>query len=356
MTFACLACRSALAKRDDALACEACGRRWPVVGGLPILVADPAAYLHATSERAEDKKRVAFAPYAFAGATAVERIDVDPTQLASITAAAQATQENFRAVDAWLAPLREALPRFERRSDVLAEADLDRLCGYGPFGTFDHLLRDWRSDSDDAEKIARATAIDGRAGVALVLGSGGGRLLTEIAPQCNEVIAVELSYLLATASRAIVEEGAVIDLFEVRMRSVKAIADRVTRQALKGRARRENVRHVVADAHAVPLKDGAADWVIAAFLFDVVPDGRRLIDEMRRLVRAGGRIVVTTLFGYENDDLWTYYAPEQLIAMIEAHGFTLEEATWSEHPLLASPGATRRYVGQMLKVVARRSM
>ena len=41
--LACPACHSAIRPTDSALICVACGRAYPVVDGIPVLIADRAA-------------------------------------------------------------------------------------------------------------------------------------------------------------------------------------------------------------------------------------------------------------------------------------------------------------------------
>jgi len=49
---------------------------------------------------------------------------------------------------------------------------------------------------------------------------------------------------------------------------------------------------IAADATAVPLRDGAADLTLAMHMLYHVPDPRLAIRELRRVTRAGGRVVV----------------------------------------------------------------
>src|SRR5437763_1366282 len=43
----CLHCRGSLIPGELMLHCSACGRRYPVVAGIPLLVREPASYFHA---------------------------------------------------------------------------------------------------------------------------------------------------------------------------------------------------------------------------------------------------------------------------------------------------------------------
>jgi SAM-dependent methyltransferase len=61
-------------------------------------------------------------------------------------------------------------------------------------------------------------------------------------------------------------------------------------------ARRDNlpVRAFRADAQAIPLPDSSCDHAIASHMLYHVPDIRRALEEMRRVVKVGGRVLITT--------------------------------------------------------------
>ena len=58
-------------------------------------------------------------------------------------------------------------------------------------------------------------------------------------------------------------------------------------------ARHPNGR-VVADVQTLPVRDGAADMVLALHMLYHVPDPARAVRELRRVTRAGGTVVIST--------------------------------------------------------------
>ena len=104
----------------------------------------------------------------------------------------------------------------------------------------------------------------------------------------------------------------------------------------------------LADARALPFRDGAFDCLLNTYTFEVLPtqDIAPFLDECRRVLRPGGRLVVVNLTEGEGDDAemiedWKrrfsadpeFFGgarPLQLQPMLEAHGFER---------------VTRRYVG-----------
>jgi phosphatidylethanolamine/phosphatidyl-N-methylethanolamine N-methyltransferase len=58
------------------------------------------------------------------------------------------------------------------------------------------------------------------------------------------------------------------------------------------------------DAEAMDFPDGAFDIAVAMFVASVVPNPRRLLDEMRRVVRPGGRLLFVNHFAAERGARW----------------------------------------------------
>lgn len=64
------------------------------------------------------------------------------------------------------------------------------------------------------------------------------------------------------------------------------------RVVLVARRRRGDVPLVVADAQALPFREGAFETVVSSLVFCSVPDPRRGLDEIRRVLAPGGRLVM----------------------------------------------------------------
>jgi SAM-dependent methyltransferase len=60
------------------------------------------------------------------------------------------------------------------------------------------------------------------------------------------------------------------------------------------RGSRRHAATAVADAQALPLRDGAADVVLSLHMLYHVPDKQRAVAELRRVLRPGGTAVVAT--------------------------------------------------------------
>jgi phosphatidylethanolamine/phosphatidyl-N-methylethanolamine N-methyltransferase len=74
------------------------------------------------------------------------------------------------------------------------------------------------------------------------------------------------------------------------------------------RTRRDGLTHVKAlhemDAEATDFEDDSFDIAVAMFVVSVVPNPRRLLAEMRRLVRPGGNILMVNHFAAAKGPRW----------------------------------------------------
>jgi len=71
---------------------------------------------------------------------------------------------------------------------------------------------------------------------------------------------------------------------------------RVARAKLASYERAGRVRFVLGDVARMPFRDGAVDNVGSAFLFRNIPATDAAVGEMRRVLKAGGRVVVADVF------------------------------------------------------------
>jgi len=65
----------------------------------------------------------------------------------------------------------------------------------------------------------------------------------------------------------------------------------------------ENIDFIQMDAQSLNLSDNTYDYVIGSLLLTVVPDGKKAFDEMVRVTKNGGQIVVFDKFVDGNKEL-----------------------------------------------------
>jgi SAM-dependent methyltransferase len=79
-----------------------------------------------------------------------------------------------------------------------------------------------------------------------------------------------------------------------------------TSQRMVDLTRERGIEARVADVQALPFGDGEFDCVVAGWLLYHVPDRERAIDEIGRVLAAGGRFVAGTLADDNLADLWAF--------------------------------------------------
>ncbi|HEV2121478.1 MAG TPA: methyltransferase domain-containing protein [Chloroflexota bacterium] len=81
---------------------------------------------------------------------------------------------------------------------------------------------------------------------------------------------------------------------------VQEARQRITDPARQPHGTGQVVSFLQADAEQLPLQDTACDRVLAAHMLYHVPDQRQALREMRRVLRPGGRLVLTTMAAAES--------------------------------------------------------
>jgi len=81
------------------------------------------------------------------------------------------------------------------------------------------------------------------------------------------------------------------------------------------------------DAHALPLEDASVDAVFAHMVLHSLQEPERAIEEMARIVRPGGRVILVDFMPHEHQWmehelglLWLGFEPDLLVAWISAAG------------------------------------
>lgn len=110
--------------------------------------------------------------------------------------------------------------------------------------------------------------------------------------------------------------------------------------------RDRGARGIVGSAFALPFADGTFDCVVSSELIEHLPADPRLLTEMARVLRQGGRLIIGTpdygsvvwpilefLYarlapgGYADEHV-THYTRESLRRVLEEHGFALQAIRW----------------------------
>jgi SAM-dependent methyltransferase len=84
---------------------------------------------------------------------------------------------------------------------------------------------------------------------------------------------------------------------------------------------------VVADLHELPLDDATFDFVLCTEVLEHVNDPRRVLRELGRILRPGGRLLLTTPFVIElHEEPYDFfrYTPHALRSLVEGAGLRVE--------------------------------
>lgn len=110
-----------------------------------------------------------------------------------------------------------------------------------------------------------------------------------------------VGHVAATAGQRLLDVGSGTgDDYHPMLKGVDVVAlDLSLGMLVKVRAKRVN-----ADAQALPFSDGAFDHVMSNHMLYHVPDKPRALREMRRIVRRGGRVVITANSRSSYSRLW----------------------------------------------------
>jgi carnosine N-methyltransferase len=332
--WACPRCRQAL--QGDSQTCPRCGVTFPALGGVvPVLTRDPRAHLAVEAVRLHQEME-AMRTRADLCASAAAR---QPGRAAPLRRVSEALRENVNLLDRILGL---ALDHLHPR-DLLA-AGKERGTAYGASTLFAHLRRDLGREVE-AEVETEALSLTVRAQLgrrrwerALVLGAGVGRLAIEVADRCEEVVALDNALVMAGAFALLLSSP--LEAYHLQSRNTRTAADQVHAFAasLPPPPARERVRYVLGDGLATPLPDASVDLVLSVYFTDVVSP-LKLLDEVARVLRPGGRFVHVGPLGYHGDDVTHHLSADELLRTFEEAGFDVSPGRWTPTTHLHARGS-----------------
>lgn len=335
----CPRCAAGIDLGAPAIACPGCARTYPRLGEIPILLADPHAYLASCRRRLtllehEVGETVRKVEEELRGA------DVLPLTRARCRTVIEGIQGQLADVRALIEPLLPAGAP-EGRDHPPAE-DAPVTLEYLPY-----LYRDWGSppepDGENERALATAEAVlDGRAlGRTLVLGAGACRLAYDLHrhhPEA-EIVVIDLDPVLFVAACA-VTRGDRVSIREANWEICEV--EHGWRQwvlaAPDGPVDHDRFHFVLADGVEPPFAPGMADTVVTPWFIDQGPeDVRDLISTLHRLLRPGGVWLNLGPLRYEPEvPIALRFAREELFDLAARSGFRLDRWRTDVAPYLVS--------------------
>jgi SAM-dependent methyltransferase len=318
----CLHCRGPLTSGGLGLRCAGCGRQYPVVAGIPLLVREPRDYfraeraslVQAAGEARQRKDLLDRAePYSGLPEAALERhrdvLDVEAAQAETL-----------------LALLEPSVPALEALADHAGESQVVR-----PGWRFDtlapYLLRDWTDTSELQVTNSRIAAAleqafpDPRGKSVAFAGCGAGGLLAEVSADFARVLGFDLTLPILAAARQILD-GKTLDLALPRVLNERGCISLGRRDP---RSTKAPVELLAMDALDTAFADGSIDCVVTVFLTDILADPRALADEVHRVLPDNGVWINYGPSGNNLKALWRFDQTEAA-AFFKTAGFAVVQA------------------------------
>jgi SAM-dependent methyltransferase len=305
-----------LVSNSPGLCCTDCGKEYPVISGIPILMREPSEYLRSelaslrrVSREARQRRETLEMLRSDAG---LPEVSIDRHR--NIIDAEIARAETFLAL---LEPVISAQADDSQRS-LGARGSGWTLEALVPF-----LLRDWTNTSEldgikDRVGAALRHAFTDISGISVVFPAcGAGGLLAKLAPEFGQVLGFDLTLPAIKAARDLLDGKS----FDLALPRTINEAGRVT---LRGNGSEAAGPHAVVaamDAFDTAFDDGSVDCVITAFLVDLIAEPLSLADEIHRILRDDGVWINCGPSG-PLKALWRFDRTESA-AYFEAAGFSV---------------------------------
>jgi SAM-dependent methyltransferase/uncharacterized protein YbaR (Trm112 family) len=319
--WCCLYCREPLSSSERMLCCGACGKQYPVVAGIPLLVREPVSYFQA--------ERAALLSAAREARRRRELLDGDGIY----AGLPEPSRERHRDVSEIQEAQAEALlalietPGLEPKPGDSADGMQAMRPGWNFETMLPYLLRDWsdapelRDTSSRIGEVLKRTFPDPRGKSVVFAGCGAAGLLAETPPGFARVVGYDLTFPILAAARQLLD-GITLEF------PLPRAVNEARRVALRRRDRQSGksaAELAAMDVLDTGFPDGSVDCVVTVFLTDILPDPRALGDEIRRILRKDGVWLNYGPSGNNLNALWRFDQTEGT-AFFEAAGFTVIEA------------------------------
>jgi len=337
LAFACPACRAPLVEGSAPhWTCQACSGRFPTVGGIPLLLANPDAVLESWRAGLDQFNREMAESARHVLAAAVD---------AGLPAKARAR----------LLALGEALPQHANNILVLfGEAGIFQQgmrAGVNASDLLEYyslIHRDfvWAPEVDEVtpsvETILSVLPSSFLLGRTLVLGAGTGKLAWELGlrfAQAEPIVALDVNPLpfLITAKLL---RGESLELFELPGQPRRSVDASRLRKIGSRSPTLSSLRLIFGDGLAPPFLEGSFDTVITPWFVDQVPkNAAELAPTIARLLAPGGSWVNhgPLIYNPGHTAAAHRYTADEFLELVQNAGFLVTRSCYEAEPYMASP-------------------
>ncbi len=350
----CPRCAGRLTATDGNLGCEGCRNSYPLIGGIPCLVEDPAFWRTLWLRRLDDytssvEMRVASLKEEAAGP------DVLPKTQRRLLRVAEGFEQQVEAVVALFESLDagvDQLPAMAIPSRPEGGAQTAVLECY------EHVFRDWvwgQRECALALAFLKPVIPDGLGRVA-IYGAGAGRLAVDIHQQCGpaNTFALDINPLpFLIADNLLAGKAITLPEFPVDPNSADEVV--IARNLARPFAVRDGFSFVFADGLRPPFAPGTLDAVVTSWFIDVArADIRQTAAAINRVLTPGGLWVNVGPLRFHTT-LSRSYTIEEVLDMVGLGGFEILSHDRQDIPYFDSPASGSHRTDTVFRFVARKT-
>jgi uncharacterized protein YbaR (Trm112 family) len=337
----CPRCEASLDEAPGTFECSGCRRKYPSIGGIPVLVPEPDELIAEWRALVRSFERDM-------------RVGLDEL-LAQITTweLEQCTRTRLETLYDHLGRHRTRLVELLASAGLAGESSSARRSVDAMFQQsslvehYAQIHRDWGWDDGERGEAFEATAEvseiigDRKLGKFLILGAGACRLTQDLHHRhhATATLALDVDPLPFVVARRNLS-GESVRLYEFPpwpLDSKRLFADRTLSSRLPVDP---TLRLIFADGLAPPVRRGSFDTVLTPWFIDQVPnDMKSAFDRIWQLLPVGGRWINfgPLIFRQEHTALPHRYCVDEVLELVAAAGFRLERHSFRSMQYLKSP-------------------
>ncbi len=353
----CPRCRASLRAGGDGLVCAACNQTYPRLGGIPLLVAEPATLLAHFS--ALTREFDAGMNRGLLELLAQTRSGGHPplTQQRLETLRRQ-LERHWRRILQLVTDAGLEAAVYEAPDNAASPAPKAALLQYYP-----QIHRDWgwSPENDEAADALRAVSdvvAERPLGKLLVLGAGACRLTQDL--HCRHgatlTVALDLNPLPFFVAQRLLR-GESVSLFEFPAWPLDSKHPCVERQLASPWPADPRIELLFADGLNPPVRAGTFDTVFTPWFIDHVPSNMRtLFARLWELLPVGGRWVNfgPLIYREEHTPLEHRYCVDEVLELVREAGFRIERYSFRRMEYMQSPASTQGRTETVLTFSAER--